>query len=101
MMHNMIDERAMGLLAKKIASSSGDIRVAFDIMKYCLEGSIPRVDSLMDEELQLEFTIEKEMVKPLKEVILKKLSINTELVLQTLDRLKPMNMKALLANLPR
>ena len=53
----------MALLAKKIATTSGDIRVAFDIMKYCLEGSIPKVNEINDKDLLVPFTNEKEMTK--------------------------------------
>ena len=43
LMFNMIDARAMQILSKKIAATSGDIRVAFDILKHCLEAIIPNV----------------------------------------------------------
>lgn len=46
LMHNLIDERALTILSKKIAQSSGDIRVAFDIMKTALEASLLKVPSM-------------------------------------------------------
>ena len=52
-MHNVIDERALMLLSKKIAAQSGDIRVAFDIMKTALQKTIGKVNDLSDEDLQI------------------------------------------------
>ena len=36
MFHNIVDEKAELIIAKKVAKKNGDIRVAFDIMKSAL-----------------------------------------------------------------
>lgn len=59
-MHNLIDERALQILAKKIAQSSGDIRVAFDIMKTALEQSLLKTQNLTQDDFNIDMTDEKQ-----------------------------------------
>jgi Cdc6-like AAA superfamily ATPase len=33
---NLIDEKAMEAIARKVSKMNGDVRVAFDLMKTCL-----------------------------------------------------------------
>jgi len=42
---DLIDERAMDLIAKKVSKLNGDVRVAFDLMK----SSLIKVKQLVDE----------------------------------------------------
>lgn len=100
-MHNLIDERALTILAKKIAQSSGDIRVAFDIMKTALEASLLKIQNLTAEDFNIDITDDKLFKKRVVELIEAKLSIDVELIIKCLDKLKPMNVRKLLTHLPR
>jgi hypothetical protein len=42
---NLVDEKAMKLIAKKVSKLNGDVRVAFDLMKTALA----RVKQLVDD----------------------------------------------------
>lgn len=49
---NLVDERALNLIAKKVSKMNGDVRVAFDLMKTCLSLVKQRVeesDPLIDD----------------------------------------------------
>jgi len=47
---NIIDEKAMMFLSKRISSSSGDIRVVFDVMKTAFQGLLNKLSKTPDSE---------------------------------------------------
>lgn len=46
---NLIDEKALEFMSKKIAKMNGDVRVAFDLMKTCYNKLSFQVKHEMDE----------------------------------------------------
>ena len=104
LMHGMIDPRALNILSKKIAATSGDIRVAFDILKHCIEAKIPGAAEMSEANLSVPYegkAKEKQFSDKVKKILTENVVVKSDLVMDKLERLKPMNMRKLIKNLPR
>jgi hypothetical protein len=86
---NLIDERAMSFLCKRISQSCGDIRVVFDIMKTALQMLTENIEDLEPSQFKEHSSVKSHLV------------ITMPMIVTIFDSKKGLRIKDTLATLPR
>jgi hypothetical protein len=86
---NLIDERAMTFMCKRISQSCGDIRVVFDIMKTALQMLNEKIDELEIDQFKDLATVKAH------------LTITMPMIVEIFDNKKGLRIKDTLKSLPR
>jgi hypothetical protein len=86
---NLIDERAMQLLCKRISQSCGDIRVVFDIMKTALQMLQEKVEDMQASQFKDHASLKAQI------------QITIQMIITIFDNKKGLRIRDTLKTLPR